>query len=259
MLVKNEDIYVEQAIRNVIEFCDHIIITDHQSSDRTYEICSKLALKFPKITLHRIDAPFQSAFAIKQYYGTNTWIFGVDGDEIYDPYGLQIMRKLLLEGAYSKGWCVFGNVLNVVSFEPGKSKAKGYLAPPSRSITKLYNFSIIEDWQDCPERLHGEKIVFKPGFDASMRFQLHEEISWEDSMFRCLHFPFMKRSSKQKIGLTTTRSNPDELMNIEFEKNIIYRCINKLKLIFLHLIRNDWKYRKYRRGPLIEKDITQFF
>ena len=253
--------YIERVIRNVVEFCDRLIITDHKSIDRTYEVCGLLADEFPTIELKRIDHYYQSALAIEKYHGTNTWVFGVDGDEIYDPQGLKVMRKSLLSGDYSKYWCVFGNVLNVVAFETDHSliRARGYLAPPSRSVTKLYNFSIIEDWRNCSERLHGEDIVFKPGFDASLRLNLHEKISWELSDFRCLHMPFMKRSSKQKQGIATTRLNPDELMNINFEKNKMLQWVNRLRLGFSQVMRTDWKNRKYGRGPLVEKDVAVFF
>ena len=37
VLVRNEDVFVEQAIRNVAEFCDRIHAVDHVSSDRTWD------------------------------------------------------------------------------------------------------------------------------------------------------------------------------------------------------------------------------
>ena len=33
--VRNEDIYVGQAVVNILGFCDKVIITDHQSTDHT--------------------------------------------------------------------------------------------------------------------------------------------------------------------------------------------------------------------------------
>ena len=35
---------------------------------------------------------------IEKYYSTNTWMFGVDGDELYDPIGLKKFRNELLSG-----------------------------------------------------------------------------------------------------------------------------------------------------------------
>lgn len=261
MLVHNEDIFIERAIRNVVDFCDKIIITDHQSTDQTYAICQRLAGEFPKIDLRRIEHPSESADAIAPYYGTNTWVFGVDGDEIYDPEGLAVMRKRLMEGNFSDMWCVFGNVLNVTELDLGGKTAKGHLAPPSRPVTKLYNFSIIEDWLDCTEeRLHGEKIVFKPGYHFMLRRYLHQELQWDESYFRCLHVPFLTRSSQDGAsGLLSTRLNPDEIARMGIETNPLRRLAASLKVRLNQLLKRDWKNQKYRRGPLVEKDVSVFF
>jgi glycosyltransferase involved in cell wall biosynthesis len=259
MLVKNEDVYIERSIRNIIDFCDKIIITDHQSTDGTFEICRALAEIFPKIDLRSIQSPHESALAIEPYAGTNTWIFGVDGDEIYDPQGLKTMRKHLLNGLFSKDWCIFGNALNVISLDLDKKIAKGHLAPPCRPTSKLYNFSFIEWWINSSERLHGEDIKFKPGSDGGLRRYLHTEISWDQSYFRHLHMPFMKRSTQQKASFIKTRLNPDELMRADLEKYKLARLLRLLRIQVAQVFGFDWKNKKYRRGPLVEKDITQFF
>lgn len=88
VLVRNENIFIEHVIRNIAAFCDKIIITDHQSTDRTFEICKRLADEHPKIELSNIQSPREAAIAIEPYFGTDNWIFGVDGDEVYNPEGL---------------------------------------------------------------------------------------------------------------------------------------------------------------------------
>src|ERR1035437_6305981 len=60
VLIKNEDVHIEQAVRNIVQFCDSIIITDHQSQDRTYEILERLAKEYPSIVLKRIEHPRES-------------------------------------------------------------------------------------------------------------------------------------------------------------------------------------------------------
>jgi hypothetical protein len=37
-LVRNEDLYVERALRNVAAFCETIHVVDHMSTDGTWEI-----------------------------------------------------------------------------------------------------------------------------------------------------------------------------------------------------------------------------
>lgn len=252
--------FIEQSIRNIIDFCDQLIITDHCSLDRTFEICERLSAEFPKIDLRRIDHAVESAQAIAPFYNTNTWIFAVDGDEIYDPQGLQVMKKYLQDGVFAETWCIFGNVLNAVELDLKGAKARGYLAPPSRPITKLYNFSIIEDWLDCTtERLHGGTIIFKTGFHSGMRRYLHEELTWEEAYFRCLHVAFLARSSRDTFRLIETRLNPDELHQIASVPGLFQRSLESLRLRLGQLFGRDWKNRKYRRGVLVTKDIRQFF
>ncbi len=43
VLVRNEDVFVEQAIRNIAAFCDRIYAVDHLSTDLTPEILRRLA------------------------------------------------------------------------------------------------------------------------------------------------------------------------------------------------------------------------
>ena len=257
--VRNEDIYVERAVSNILDFCDKVIITDHHSTDQTFEICKRLAEKHSKVELISIETPSEAANAIEPYFATNSWIFGVDGDEVYDPHGLTIMRKKLLNGEFSDSFCVFGNVLNVTWLDGSQRRARGHLAPPSRSMTKLYNFAMVESWTGCPERLLGGDLRFKDGFTADLRRYLHEEIDWDHAYFRCLHMPFMKRSSRQKIRLSRTRLNPDEINRINHEKNLVLRMFRTAELQIQNFMGMDWKNQKYRRGSLVEKDATVFF
>lgn len=259
MQVKNEDIYIKQVIENVLDFCDEVIVTDNLSTDQTYNICEMIASRHTKVKLERIRHPREAASLLEPFFGTNTWIFGVDGDEIYDPQGLYKMRDRLLRGEYSNDWCIFGNVLNVISLDLKQKKARGYLAPPSRSMTKLYNFALIESWVNCPERLLGNEVIFKEGYHAGLRRLLNEEVVWEESDFRCLHMPFMKRSSVQKTIFINTRLNPDELEYINIQPSNFMKFVRKFELSFRQLIGKDWKNQKYRRGPRVEKDVSAFF
>jgi hypothetical protein len=96
--------------------------------------------------------------------------------------------------------------------------------------------------------------VFNNGFDASLRLNLHEQISWEDSQYRCLHTCFLQRSSLEP-STRKDRPNPVELSS---------RSIwDKLGLGFLSKIgkgkKSLWKKEKYLRGPLVTLDVASFF
>src|SRR3954468_17260039 len=57
MLVRNEDRFLRRSALNILEFCDRILIADHQSQDGTAEICAELAAISPKFEVYRIRDP----------------------------------------------------------------------------------------------------------------------------------------------------------------------------------------------------------
>ena len=260
--IKNEDVYVRQALLNILSFCDTVIVAENYSQDRTYEIVSELARQHPKIELHRFHKFYEGHRLIERFVGTNTWVFGVDGDEIYDPAGLAVMRQRLLAGEFLEQWCLFGNVLHCVSLDMTQRMARGYLSPPARSMTKLYNFSIITQWTNCTERLHNGTLLFKAGHNAEQRHDIWKDSDWENSPFRCLHTVFLPRSSLVASGQSGRRFNPDELMRQRGEQlgtGWIRRLVSKIQWQARFLLRQDWKSQRYRRGALVEKTVEAFF
>lgn len=257
VLLKDEDIFIERIITNIVEFCDEIIVADNESTDNTVNIILSLQKQFPKIHYFPIDHPSKSHDLITGYVDNPVWIFAVDGDELYDSEGLAMMRKKIMAGEFNDSWMIFGNVLNCIELDISKEQAKGYLSPPCRSMTKLYNFGLIKEWSgDCPERLHGGKITFNDGSHALQRLDLHEEISWDDSFFRCLHLCFLRRSSKEKEngkGFVIRENISDK------NSEGIVRKIFKIGTSLLGpKRRSSWKKEKYMRGELIQKDISSF-
>jgi hypothetical protein len=255
-LVRNEDIFVERAIRNAIDFCDRLIVADHQSNDETPGILGRLAAEFPgKIEVVRVDKASESHFLVNGLAGSPTWVFGVDGDEIYDPVGLARLREELLAGRYDDWWLMFGNVLNCTAIDQAAATATGHLSPPCRSMTKLFNFRLIESWDGAVTHVFANGTIrFKPGFDATRRLHLHEQIEWAQSHFRCLHTCFMRRSSLDEQG-DAARPNVSESLR--------GGVLGWLRKIFGRLAgrpaASDWKLEKYARGPLVTLDATNFF
>ena len=174
ILIRNEDLHIERVIRNIAIFCDSIIVTDHNSNDLTFEIVEKLTKEFPQITLLKIDHPSQSHTVIEKYAGTPTWIFVVDGDELYDPFGLVTMKKYLIEGRFDKDWNIFCNTLNCIDIDYKEKTAHGYLAPPSRAGARLFHFSLIDSWVGCLESVYGGTITCHQDFHSGLRRYLHK-------------------------------------------------------------------------------------
>jgi hypothetical protein len=258
VLVHNEDQFVERAIRNVAEFCDRIHAVDHVSTDRTWDVLRALADEFGHLDARRVQHAGLSHRLLEGYAGTSTWVFGVDGDELYDPRRLQGFREQLLAGAYDGIFKVASNVLNCVDLDVNGRRASGYLSPPSRSITKLYNFAAIESWAgDGAERLHGGTIVFRPGYDERSVDNIGERLSWDETPLRCLHACFLRRSSGDPEPSGEPLGRPileetgmqDRGWRGRLKRRLRGRAIPEV---------SAWKGEKYMRGALVTVDASPF-
>lgn len=255
LLVKDEDLFVERVVRNALGFCDDFILVDNGSTDGTSGILQGLAGEFSgRVAYHRVSHPRVSHELIAPLAGSDCWVFAVDGDEIYDPSGLVRLRGRLEAGEFDRDWVVFGNVLNVRELDAGRRVARGHMAPPCRSMTKLYNFGAIKAWHGpCHERLHGGRVEFRDGFHEGLRRNLHEITPWDGADFRCLHLCFLRRSSLEP-------EQPKPRINImdryargwRRHADACWRRLCGKEPI-------DWKEQRYGRGPLVEVDATAFF
>ena len=255
VLVRNEDLEVRRAVENIAAFCDHVHLADHRSTDNTPRLLRDLAAQYPHCEYHRIESPRESHDLIKRYARTPTWVFGVDGDEIYDPAGLARLRAELFAGHYDDWWVIFGNVLNCQQVDVENKTAAGWLAPPCRSMTKLYNFAHIRSWDgDTPERLHGGEIVFQAGRSAAARLNLHEQQPWETSPLRCLHTCFQARSSQDPPQPLVRENIMDQHAGGPFRQ--VRRWWKKLRG---QPLESDWKKSRYMRGELVTIDARAFF
>ena len=227
-LVKNEDLYIKQAVENILDFCDEIIILDNYSTDNTWNIISDLSSQHNHLTSLRWENPMDSGKVLNPYIGEDYWVFGVDGDEIYDKEGLSVLRSQLLSNVYDDTYCLKGHCLHCNSINFNSGVAEGWDCPPSRTITKLYNFSLIESYQQN-ERLHGS-CTLKEGY-SSIPLNLTDETEWSASPLRCLHAAFVSRSSLDSSR--DPRIPPNG--NLPF------------------------KLEKYRKGPIVSRSIFPFY
>ncbi len=255
LLVRNEDRFLRRAVLNVLDFCDRVLIADHQSTDATFEVAQELAIHSKKVEPHRIRNPRESSEMLEPFANTNTWVLGVDGDEIYDPAGLATTRASLADGAWRDSWVVFGNVLHCVEINEPAATARGYFAPPCRSMTKLYNFAAVQRLDpDSPQRLMGQDNVFNPGWDATRRHEIYKTTSWNAARLRCLHACFLPRSSGEPEG-SVARENITELRKHSpgaWLRRAFARATGRTAP-------SGWKHEKYRRGELVTVDAAPFF
>jgi Glycosyl transferase family 2 len=261
VLVRNEDVFVEQAIRNVAEFCDRIHVVDHVSDDDTWEIVRSLARELEQVDARRSRNAADAQRVLEQYVGTRTWVVGVDGDELYDPSGLARFRRDLLAGAHNDVFRLKAHVLNCDALDVEAGTAAGWLAPPSRPITKLFNFAAVTSWTNSPDPLQGGDVVFRPGYGWESRSDLADETTWETDPLRCLHMCFLRRSSREVE--TRTRRNLDE--SREFDrgpvgtiKRLVRRPQPAPHILALEREGKDWKREWYARGDRVTVDARPF-
>jgi glycosyltransferase involved in cell wall biosynthesis len=254
VLVQNDDVFVERAVRNVADFCDELILVDHESTDRTTEILARLADELPRAAAHSVADPRESHDLIAPLAGQPVWAFGVDGDEIYDPRGLPEMRERLLDGEFDGWFSLKGNVLHCDRLNLEAEVAHGWLAPPARSITKLFNFAALDSWGgEAPERLHGGTPVFRDSYHSESICMLRDSYEWHESPFRCLHTCFLPRSSAQPNDIA--RLNPPDRL----KQGTTSRVAKWVMTLAGRPPKSSWKLSRYRQGPHVRVDAHGFF
>jgi glycosyltransferase involved in cell wall biosynthesis len=251
VLVRNEDAFVEQSIRNVAAFCDRIYAVDHASTDRTWDILRSLAGELDHLDVRRSRNSATAHRLLAPYAGTPTWVLGVDGDELYDPAGLARLRGDLVGGAHSDVFRVKAHVLNCDGLDG--VRASGWLAPPSRPITKLFNFGAVESWTESPDPLQAGNVVFKPGQHWESRRDLADTTTWETDPLRCLHVCFLPRSSADDGA---ARRNLDE--SGEYDRGLLGRLKRLVRRPSRPPDATNWKRDWYARGERVTVDAAPF-
>jgi len=266
VLVRNEDVFVEQALRNTAVFCDRIHAVDHMSSDHTWEILQELGREYDHLDVRRARHARVSHEVLEPYVGTDTWVLRIDGDELYDPDGLRDLRHGLEEPEQRGVFRILGNVLHAVELDEHEGTVSGYLSPPSRPISALYNLSALDSWTGCPERLHAGTPAFRQGYDWQTLDPLYERFAWDVSPLRCLHTCFLRRSSLD--GENVLRHNLGELGAYRrgalgtaerVVRRVARRPAGDPRQVVLRESGSGWKQEKYRRGELETVDCTPFF
>jgi glycosyltransferase involved in cell wall biosynthesis len=254
VLVRDEDLYVEQAVRNVSDFCDELILVDNRSRDETPTILERLAGELPHASVHHVRHPSVSHDLIAPLAGEDVWVFGVDGDELYDAAGLAAFKPRLLTGEFDEWWLLRGNAVHCLTLDHNRRVATGYAAPPSPSMTKLHNFKLIAAWDGpAPERLHTtDGLRFKPGREGR-KYGLQEVYGWDESPLRALHLCFVRRSSRERAA-QARRNIPD----MNRPRRLPLRAWSRLREAIGVPEQSRFKLSHYREGPLVTVSAEPF-
>lgn len=262
VLVRDEDVFVERAIRNVASFCDRIHAHDHMSRDRTWDVLRDLSRELDHLEVRRSRRTRDSHELLEQYVGTPTWVLGIDGDELFDPAALVGFRERLRAGEQSDAFRLKGHVLNCDEVDRNAGTASGYMAPPSRPITKFFFMGAVERWTDAAQRLHEGETRFRPGYDWDSLRYLSATAGWDDDPLRCLHVCFVPRSSRDgddeqgRLNLNETgRYNRTVVGGL---KRTLWRRSVPADIAELQQAGTTWKRVWYARGPRVTVDATPF-
>ncbi|MEL0628041.1 glycosyltransferase family 2 protein [Psychromonas aquatilis] len=79
MIVKNEQVHLENCLESVKDWVDEIVIVDSGSTDNTAEIAAKYTDKF---YVHSKWPGFGKQRQIAQSYMQSTWVLALDADEV---------------------------------------------------------------------------------------------------------------------------------------------------------------------------------
>ncbi len=255
-LIRNEEHFIAWSLMNAVNFCDHIIVLDNLSTDRTREIVDNIAGLHRHIEVIEVRNANNTQTYLERYFGSRTWVLGIDGDEIHDPIGLARMRTRIQSGEFDHLWSMASRYLHVTEFDFNDLIVRGYPSPPAKAGLKLYNFNAIDSWQSKwrrRERLHGKGLVFREGYSKQNSYSFSRETTWDAADFRCLHLCFLQRSSQDKTntssGILSTRKNPAE-------SRILRRITRNIEQ--LNPNSSDYRKKRYARGKVESFDLNNF-
>jgi hypothetical protein len=127
------------------------------------------------------------------------------------------------------------------------------LAPPSRPITKLFNFGAVESWTESADPLQAGNVAFGPGQQWESRRDLAENTTWNTDPLRCLHLCFLRRS---------TADSGDARLNLDESGEYDRGPLGALKRLVRRPRRRPqdtlWKREWYARGERVTVDAGVF-
>jgi hypothetical protein len=163
------------------------------------------------------------------------------------------MRQRLEAGEFADYFIVKGIQLHCRALDTAAGTATGWLAPPSRSTTMLYNCAPLAGWEGTPpERLMGDGARFSREV-GEIRW-LRDEHGWDEAPMRCLHVCFLPRSSRQQARQKARLSYVERIAG--GRRAMLKRRLGELAG---RPPESWWKLNKYAQGDEVTVSIDGFF
>jgi glycosyltransferase involved in cell wall biosynthesis len=216
-LLRDEDLLIGWALGNLVDFCDHILVLNNCSVDRTGDIVRAFAAQHSHVEVIDVPDAYDTHRFVEPWAGEDHWVLKIDGDEVYDREGLARFRPRLLAGEFDHVWRVMGHSFHLTGGSI-LGTAVGHPSPPSKSVAFLTNFAAMDAWPSSRnggnQRLCGQTAIrFRDGFTSADEALLYRTEPWEACDVRNLHFCFLPRSSRAPA--TANRLAPSEVLQVD--------------------------------------------
>ena len=263
VLVRNEDVFLERAIRNAAGFCDRMHVLDHMSDDGTPAILHALADELGTLDVRRSTFSGDSHKPLEPYAGTPTWVLVVDGDCIFDPDGPRPPAREPRPGRARRRLPVAGAraaLRRDRRRERHRVRVHGAALASDRAALQLRRPGVVDG---CHQRVHGGEPVFRPGYEWHSVRDLTESAEWDAGSAalrpHLLLAPLDCRSRVRGAGAT----EPQRAARLPpWPPRTLRRAVRRPALDprvqELHRQGLNWKQAKYRRGPRVTLDAAPF-
>lgn len=189
--VKDSELIVESAVKNILPLLDYLLILENNSSDSTYDKITRMSEDNEKIIVRKILNTESGGRYLYSLFGTDTVVIKVDADEIWNPKFIPIFRSSLQSQNFKNftkikilQGCLHVNELNLK-----KPHSSGKLS----DFSWVYYFGNIMAWGQFNERLHGDNIVFrKNSCESPIEIEVPKPV--------VLHLPFIKTSNNPEFS-----------------------------------------------------------
>ncbi len=151
MIVKNEEVFLDQCLKSVKDFVDEIIIVDTGSTDGTVEIARKYT---DKIYFHPWEGSFSQARNQALAYASGDWVFQIDGDEELVQGSGQKLREAVRKAGDADAFHV-----NIIStYSNGAKTARHNFERLFRNNGVIHYEGIVHNRVEGPTKIKESKI-----------------------------------------------------------------------------------------------------